>query len=46
MIMGCRVLASEGVRFDKRVVREPMVSIREWKSFGWGVRLDSILSIG
>ena len=46
MTMGCRVLASVGVRFDKRVVRELMVSIVEWKLFGCGLELDPIVGTG
>ena len=44
--MGCRVLASVRLRLDRRVVRDWMVSIVEWKFFGCGLESDSILSTG
>ena len=45
MIIGRRVLASVGVRFDNRVVRELMLFTVGWKLFSSrsGVRLDSML---
>lgn len=46
MIRGCRLLASVGVRFDRRAVRELMVSIVGWTLFGWAVELDSMISAG